>query len=103
MSVVRPDLRENAWIYDLIFVASTIDIHERPPSIKGISSPVSSPGSVNSASSSLSSSSNPITTNLEERSLDYKQFCECCHSINLKVKVSDLLWPLSFILVSKLE
>lgn len=55
MSIVRPDLKNNPWIYDLIFAAS----------------------------------SNTIKTAEQfggDPALNYDEFCECCHSVNLKVK-----------------
>jgi len=55
MSIIRPDLKHNPWIYDLIFAAS----------------------------------SNMITTPEQfvgDPALNYDEFCECCHSVNLKVK-----------------
>ena len=57
MTVLRPDLLKNPWIFDLLFVAS----------------------------------SNSITT--QERfknnpTVNFKEFCECCHSVNLSVKQS---------------
>jgi len=54
MSIIRPDLRRNPWIYDLIFAASS-----------------------NTIKTAEQFGDDPV--------LNYDEFCECCHSVNLKV------------------
>ncbi|GMH47608.1 hypothetical protein TL16_g00104 [Triparma laevis f. inornata] len=57
MVIVRPDLRNNPWIYDLIFAASSTSI-KTPEDFVG------------------------------DPTLNFQEFCECCHSVNLKVEKS---------------
>ena len=57
MIIVRPDLRSNPWIYDLIFATSSASI-KTPEDFVG------------------------------DPTLNFQEFCECCHSVNLKVEKS---------------
>jgi hypothetical protein len=59
MTVLRPDLKSNPWIFDLILVASCNNRIKTSEHFRG-----------------------------DNTSLHFREFCDCCHSVNLKVKRS---------------